>query len=120
MSYTPKIWTNNDPITINDLNNLEENIKNNALSESLIVNDINGTLDKNYTEIKNAILSGQHVFIKTNLDDNYNSIVYSPIQGLTQSLNIIQNVINFKVVTTDTIYQAYYATEPLIKLQQSR
>lgn len=69
MSYTPKTWHTGDTVTATDLNNIENGIAN--AGSALIITDTNGTLDKTYAEICDALDSGVPCFVKY-YEDIYN------------------------------------------------
>lgn len=57
MSYTPNTWANGDVITSAKLNNMEQGIANagGGGGGALFVNDVEGTLDKTWQEIFDAM-----------------------------------------------------------------
>lgn len=61
MSYTPTNWETGDTITAEKLNKLEQGVANAGGSTGggvLVVHDVDGTLDKTWQEITDAMLSG--------------------------------------------------------------
>ena len=57
MSYTPTTWTTGDTITASAMNKIENGIA--GAGSVLLISDNDGTLDKTWSEIGNAIASGQ-------------------------------------------------------------
>lgn len=71
MTYTPTEWKNGDIITAVGLNNMEQGISDaNTGSTSVIINDVEGTLDKTYAEIYDLLNSGTPCFIRWNNNDD--------------------------------------------------
>lgn len=62
MAYTPTTWTTGDDVTATKLNKLEQGVAN--AGSVLIVTDTNGTLDKTFAEICDALDNGIPCFVK--------------------------------------------------------
>ena len=63
MSYTPTEWNSGDVITAEKLNNIESGISNTRL---IVEEALNGSLNKTWKEIYNALTANIPVFIKPN------------------------------------------------------
>ena len=84
MAYTPTAWATGDTVTATKLNKIENGIAN--AGSALIVTDTNGTLDKTFAEIYDALADGVVCFIKfkfnapSDLDDEYHyAVCFAPI-----------------------------------------
>ncbi len=87
MAYTPTTWNRGDTVTSTKLNKLEQGVAN--AGNGLIITDTNGTLDKTFAEIYDALADGVPCFVKfkdispSSLDEEYvYSIVVAPVLKL--------------------------------------
>lgn len=63
MSYTPTVWNTGDIVSSQKLNKLEEGVE--GAYEVMVINDTNGTLDKTWQEIYDAMAQkNQCVIVK--------------------------------------------------------
>ena len=113
MSYTKQTWVTGDTITAEKLNHIEDGID--GISDILIVNvDYTGSanvLDKTYTEIKNALLSGQNIIIcYEDVDEDeqygYERRTYYPIVYLEENIVQSEGGTYYSVYFTNGTYQA--------------
>lgn len=63
MSYTPTEWKTGDIVSSQRLNKLEEGVKD--AYEVMVINDTDGTLDKTWQEIHDAMAANTFCVIKT-------------------------------------------------------
>ena len=63
MSYTPTEWKTGDIVSSQRLNKLEEGVKD--AYEVMVINDNDGTLDKTWQEIYDAMAQGKLCVIRT-------------------------------------------------------
>ena len=68
MSYTPTTWTTGDTITASAMNKIENGIA--SAGGGGLVTVENGTLDKNFNELKAMVESGIAPFIISVFDDS--------------------------------------------------
>ena len=96
MAYNKQTWANGDVVTATKLNHIEDGI---AAGGALVVNDVNGTLDKTWQEIHDAAplvwLANQALYCPCFMcgsDDGHYSayfFYYDDIQGTTITLYYI-------------------------------
>lgn len=103
MSYTPTVWADNDDITVQKLNKMEQGLKE-QVEEIFIVNiteewneGASGYYtDKTYAEIKEAFLAGKTLMVKC--EDLYGYGYYiAPI------LTLIEKVDEYSIVFIDSL-----------------
>lgn len=91
MSYTPTTWADNDVITVQKLNKMEQGLAGQK-SEVFIINITPGIIDgdsslstdKTYSEIKDAFLAGKTLMIKIYYGEGYE---IAPVLSLYESSN---------------------------------
>lgn len=68
MSYTPHTWVDNETITAEKLNNIEDGVQEAAQSGGggMLVHISDGTLDKTFSEIWDALYAGTPVYLTYN------------------------------------------------------
>jgi hypothetical protein len=81
MSYTPTNWKSGDVVTSAKLNKLEQGVAN-AGGGALVVTATNGTLDKTYQEVHDAMASSGAVL--ANQVGNYTLFAFAGSNGLGQ------------------------------------
>ena len=110
MSYTPTNWTTGDTITATKLNKMEQGIADGG-GGALIITDTNGTLDKTFAEIYDALANGVPCFVKynnntgTDLDEEY---IYTTFVAPVIKLYKYDNIYRVYVATNTTKYIGTY------------
>lgn len=98
MSYTPTDWKNGDIITEERLDHMEQGIADaNSGGGVLTVHDIEGTLDKTWQEIHDALLSGGAVAVYEN-----DGIAVFVFAGSNGSEYHVDTVIGYEYYTETT------------------
>lgn len=106
MSYTPTVWADNDDITVQKLNKMEQGLKEQK-SEVFIINitpgiiDGNSSLstDKTYSEIKEAFLAGKTLMIKLYYGESYE---------LSRVLSLYEFSNEYNITYYSTYYERSY------------
>ena len=80
MSYTPTNWKSGDVVTSAKLNKLEQGVAD--AGGALVVTHTDGTLDKTWQEVHDAMLSSGAVLVNQN--SGVTSFVFAGTSGLGQ------------------------------------
>lgn len=88
MSYTPKTWHTGDTVSASDLNHLEQGVADAGGGGILVITDTDGTLDKTWREISDAITAKKLclIFMPLGPDDNNMNVVGSVFNDSEQYL----------------------------------
>lgn len=79
MSYTPTVWNTGDIVSSQKLNKLEEGVE--GAYEVMVINDNNGTLDKTWQEIHDAMVSGIPCVVISNSGESIKAV--QAVEGTT-------------------------------------